>query len=257
MFSVRVTTPNHGDTQLHMMLVNLVVTGLLAWQFGGDYVVIFVASTLLHLLIEVGLAVTGIRKGRVLVYGYVLPRSVDALVRAMTEGPGFCVPAFFVADQVAAGNGVQAAATAAVVIGLGSLYMGWADRQGVARLAPDQEPVFSRRAMTRPGAVMLLSAVNTIALFALFSMPEPMRTHAFTYVASYALLVMLFYLINYNLGVRMVQIHDADTKEWVQPGPAFQAAALTYDSAYEMGLLLSAAYWVTAYLGLFQYLTLP
>jgi len=87
-------------------------------------------------------------------------------------------------------------------------------------------------------------------------MPDPYRLHGFTYVLSYALLAMLYYLFNYNFGVRMVQLYDADTQEYTTPGPLFQATALTYDCAYEMALLISPAYWVTYYLGGFQFTTL-
>jgi len=256
MYSVRKTTHWHGDTQANMMVVNIVITGLLIWQFGSDYAVIFCSSALLHLVIEVGLAASGIRKGEVSVYGWKLPRAVDSVVRATVEGPAFCVPSFFVADQVAAGNLALAIGGPAVVVGVLSAYMGLADRRDIARLEPGQQPLMSRRAMTKPGAVMLLALINSLALGALFSIPAPYRAHAFTFVAAYALLVMLFYLINYNLGVRMVQIYDCETKSFTTPGPLFQATALTYDSAYEMGLLISAAYWVTFYLGLFQYATL-
>ena len=114
----------------------------------------------------------------------------------------------------------------------------------------------SRRAMTRPGAVMLLSLLNTGCLTALFLMPDPYRLHGFIYVISYALLAMLYYLFNYNLGVRMVQLYDAKDDAYSTPGPGFQAAALAYDCAYEMALLISPAYWVTFYLGYFTYTTL-
>ena len=110
--------------------------------------------------------------------------------------------------------------------------------------------------MTRPGAVMLLSLLNTICLAALFLMPAPYRTHAFIYLLTYSTLVGIFYLINYNLGVRMVELYDHERKEYTRPGPLFQAAGLAYDSSYEMALLISPAYWVTFYLGFFHYATL-
>jgi hypothetical protein len=255
MYSVRKTTRLHGHTQLYVMLVNVVISGLLIWLCGLDYLVIFCASTLLHLTLELGLGAAGIRKGEVFVYGRKLPRLVDSLVRSVVEGPAFCVPAFFVADQVAAGHYALGIAGTGVLIGFGSLAMGLADRRHLAQLGPN-EVLMSRRAMTRPGAVMLLSLVNTVAIVVLVSMPAPYRAHALTYVAAYILLVMLFYVINYNLGVRFVQLYDDERKEFVTPGPLFQAAGLTYDSAYEMALLISAAYWVSFHLGLFEYATL-
>jgi len=256
MYSVRVITRWHGNTQVHMLLLNLSITGLLIWKFGIDYFVIFCASALLHLILETGLSISGIRKGEVYVYGRKLPRAADALLRALVEGPGFCVPAFFAADQIMAGNVGLGVGFPVVVIGLASLHMGLADRRDVARLGPDEKPQMSRRAMTRPGAVMLLSLINTGCLSALFLMPDPYRLHGFLYVISYALLVILFYIFNYNLGVRMVQLYDAETKTFTTPGPLFQAAGLAYDSAYEMALLISPAYWVTFYLGFFHYTTL-
>ena len=144
----------------------------------------------------------------------------------------------------------------AVVIGLASLYMGLADRRDVGRLGPEEKPQLSRRAMTRPGAVMLLSLINTGCLTALYLMPDPYRAHGFIYVIAYAMLAILFYIFNYNLGVRMVQLYDAENRTFTTPGPIFQAAGLAYDSSYEMALLISPAYWVTFYLGFFHYATL-
>lgn len=256
MFSVRITTRWHGNTQFEMMWVAVLITAVAAWQWGADYLVIFAGSALVHLIIELGLAASGIRKGKVQLYGREVPRLTDSTIRAMLEGPAFCVPAFFVADRVAAGETLQGVVGAGVLVAVASTYMGMADKRHLAQLEPGEEPILSRRAMTRPGAVMLLSLFNTGSLFALFSIPAPYRAHAFTYIAAYGLLVMLFYLINYNLGVRLVELRDEETGAWTRPGPAFQAAALTYDSVYEMGLMVSPAYWGAFYLGLFSYGTL-
>lgn len=256
MFSVRVTTIWHGNTNVHILLVNLAITALLIWQYGIDYLTIFCASALLHLVLELGMAASGIRKGVVYVYGWRLPRLADALLRATVEGPAFCVPAFFIADRMMAGDYLLGILGPVLLIGTASFYLGWADRRDVRRLAPGEEPIYSRRAMTRPGAVMLLSLLNTVCLAALFLMDDPYRLHAFAYLGGYIALVILFYIINYNLGVRMVQLYDAEKQEYTTPGPLFQAAGLTYDSAYEMGVLISPAYWITAYLGLFQFTTL-
>jgi hypothetical protein len=54
----------------------------------------------------------------------------------------------------------------------------------------------------------------------------------------------------------MVEIYDHERGEYTRPSPFFQAAGLAYDSAYEMALMLSPAYWVAFYLGLFQYTTI-
>lgn len=80
--------------------------------------------------------------------------------------------------------------------------------------------------MTRPWAVMLLALINTGCLTVLFLMPAPYRAHAFTYVIAFSLLVMLFFIINYNLGVRMVEIYDNERGGYTSPRPFFQAAAL-------------------------------
>jgi hypothetical protein len=252
MYSVRKTTKWHGNTQVHVLLCVLLMTGLLVWQYGRNYLVIFGASSLLHLIIEVGLSLSGMRKGQVYVYGHKLPRAVDCTLRALVEGPAYCVPAFFVADQVVAGQAAFGIGSAAVVVGAVSLSMALADRRDLRRLGPGEEPIFSRRAMTRPGAVMLLALVNTVCLAALFLMPTPYRMHAFLYVIAYSSMVMLFYFINYNLGVRMVETYDHERGEFVKPGPLFQAAGLAYDSGYEMALLISPAYSVPFYLGLFE-----
>ncbi|MEL6346382.1 MAG: hypothetical protein AAFV53_24940 [Myxococcota bacterium] len=253
MYSVRVTTRWHGDTQIQIFVVNVVVTGLLIWQMGWNYLTIFCASTLLHLVIETGLALSGIRKGTVYVYGVRLPRWADVALRATVDGPGLCVPAFLAADLITSGNVLAGVLGTGLLVAAVSLYMGLADRRDLDRLGPNEAPIYSRRAMNRPGAMMLLSLLNTICLAALFLMPAPYRIHAFTYVGAYSLSTMLFYAINYPLGVRYVQLYDCERKEYTTPGPWFQAAGLTYDSAYEMALLISPAYWITFYLGLFQY----
>jgi hypothetical protein len=170
----------------------------------------------------------------------------------MVEGPAFCVPAFFIADQFVAGNTFVGIVGAILLVGIASLYLGLADRYNLRKLGPDEEPLITRRAMTRPKAVMLLALINTGCLTALFLIPAPYRSHAFAYLIAYSFLVLLFYFINYNLGVRMVEIYNHERKEYTTPGPLFQAAGLTYDSAYEMALLISPAYWLTFYLGLFQ-----
>jgi hypothetical protein len=256
MYSVRKYTRGHGNTNLKMLFLNLVVTAVFIWQFGTDYLVIFCSSSILILIIETGLALSGIRKGVVYVYGYKLPRVADLLLRALVDGPAICVPAFFVADQFLAGRIMFGIAGSTLVVGFGSLYMGLADRRDLRRLSPGEEPLVSRRAMTRLGAVMLLALINTGCLTALFLIHTPYRAHAFTYVIAYSLLVMLFYVINYNLGVRMVEIYDYERGEYTMPSHFFQAAGFAYDSAYEMALLVSPAYWVMFYLGLFHYTTI-
>ena len=130
--------------------------------------------------------------------------------------------------------------------------MGMADRRGLRRLKPSEKPVISRRAMTKPWAVMALGVINTGCLAALFMIPEGDRALGFTYVIAYAGAAMLFYLINYNLGVRRVELFDAKSGTYSVPGPFFQAAGLAYDSAYEMALLISPTFWVPFYLGILR-----
>lgn len=256
MYSVRSYTRKHGSTNLNILLVNVVATAALSWQFSIDYLIIFCSSSIIHLIIESGLSLSGIRKGGVYVYGRKLPRSADVVLRSLVEGPAFCIPAFFVADQFMAGQIEVGISFSVLAVGLGSLYMGLSDRRNLRQLGPGDEPLLSRRAMTRPGAVMLLALINTGCLTAMFLMPAPFRAHAFTYLIAYSMLVMLFYLINYNLGVRMIEIYDPKRDEYNKPSPFFQAAGLIYDSAYEMALLISPAYWLTFYLGFFHYTTI-
>ncbi len=255
MYSVRKNTIRHGNTLFKILLFNLVVTAVLIWQFGINYLVIFCSSIIIHLIIETPLALSGLRKGVVYLYGRKMPRVADLFLRALVEGPGVCVPAFFVADQFLAGRIVIGIAGAALVMGIAALYMGLSDRRDLRRIAPGEEPLVTRRAMTQPGVVMLVALINTGSLAALFLMPAPYRAHAFTYLIAYSGLVMLFYFINYNLGVRMVEIYDHERGEFTKPGPFFQTAALAYDSTFEMGLMVSPAYWVMFYLGVFQYTT--
>lgn len=256
MYSVRITTTRHGSTYLNMLAVNVLVTGLLTWRFGIDYLTIFSASGLLVTLIEVGLALSGLRKGATYVRGHRLPWLANAVLHGFVDGPGFCVPAYFVADQLMAGEYALGIVGGGVVVGLASLYMGLADWWHLRRLGPDEEPVVSRRAMTKPKAVVLLALLNATCLTAILLMPAPYRTHALVYLAAYSLMVMLFYLINYQLGVRMLQRYDREQETFTTPGPLVQALGLTFDSAYEMALLLSPAHWACFYLGLLEFSTL-
>lgn len=252
MYSVRKTTIMHGNTNLTVLIYILIITSILIWQFGKNYLVIFCSSALLHMIIETGLSISGIRKGKVYIYGRELPRAADVVLRSLVEGPAFCVPAFFVADQFQRGNALVALAGSIIVVGIASFYLGWMDRSHIRKLATDERPLISRRAMTKPGAVILLAFINSGCIAAFFLIPETYRAHAFTYLFAYSGLVLLFYFINYNLGVRYIDLYDAEKKEFYQPGLKLQVAGLTYDSAYEMALLVSPAYWLTFYLGLFS-----
>lgn len=253
MYSVRITTKRHGNTNINILFFNLIITAVLIWQFGFDYLVIFCSSSILHLIIETGLALSGLRRSVVYAYGFKLPLAAEILLRSMVEGPAFCVPAFFVADQLMKGEILIGVTGAIIVVGLASLYMGLADRHHLRMLRPGEEPLVTRRAMTRPKAMMFLALVNTVCLTAMLLMPMPFRMHALIYLIAYSVFVILFYFINYNLGVRIVEIYDHERKEYKMPGPLFQAAGLTYTSVYEMALLITPAYWATFYLGFFHY----
>lgn len=252
MFSVRKTTKWHGNTNLAVLLINIIITWILFFNYGSNYLVIFCSSLLLHLIIETGLAVSGIRKGNVYAFGKKLPRVIDILLKASVEGPAFCVSAFFVADSFENGNELFSVITAVVVVGLASLYMGLSDKKSIENLKPADKPVISRRAMTKPKAVMLLALINTCCISAMFMIPNEDRLHAFTYLFAYAGLVLLFYFINYNLSVRYIEMYNPITDTYTKPKLGIQIAGLTYDSAYEMALLVSPAYWLTYYLGFFS-----
>lgn len=253
MYSVRKNSKGHGTTYFKIALGNIVMTAVLTWQYGTDYLTIFCASSILLVIIETPMTLGGIRKGTLYVFGHKLSKIADIILRALVDGPTICVPAFFVADQFVAGNLYTGMTLGILVVGLGSIYVGISDRRDLNRLTTDEKPMKSRRAMTSPVPIMVLTLINTSCLIFIFLIPAPYRAHAVAYIISYSLLVLLFYFINYNLGVRMIEIYDPESKEYRQPGPLFQAAAFTYDSAYEMALVLSPAYWVTYYLGLFQY----
>lgn len=252
MYSVRETTKWHGNTNLVVLLINIVVTAVLYFNYGSNYLVIFCSSMLLHFIIESGLAVSGIRKGNVYVFGKKLPQAIDTLLKASVEGPAFCVSAFFVADSFENGNELFSLITAVIVVGLASFYMGLSDKKNIANLKIGDIPVISRRAMTKPKAVMLLALINTCCISAMFMIPNEDRSHAFTYLFAYAALVLLFYFINYNLRVRYIEMYDPITNTFTKPGLGIQIAGLIYDSAYEMALLVSPAYWLTFYLGFFN-----
>lgn len=253
MYSVRKTTKKHGSINIHILAVNLLITSFLIYKFGINYLTIFCSSSILHLIIETGLAASGMRKGEVFLYGYRLSKPAELLLRSMVEGPAFCVPAFFVADQYMTGQLTVGITLAIIVVGLASFYMGYSDRRDIRSLNSKEAPLISRREMTRPLAVIFLALINTICLIAIFLIPQPKIAHAVVYILSYSLLVMLFYLINYQLGVRLIERYDHENKTYYKPGTFYQIAGLTYDSAYEMALLVSPAYWVTFYLGLFHF----
>lgn len=252
MHSVRITTKWHGNANLYILAFNLLVTSLLIWNFGINYLVIFLSSSILHILIESGLTISGIRKGRTYVNGIMLPRILEILLRSFVEGPAFCVPAFFIADQFLIGNYFFSLTASVIIVGAASLYLAFSDKRNYKRAKNSSDAIISRRAMTSPKAVMLLALINTACLIAIFSIQSENRTHALIYLLSYSAFVLLFYFIHYNFNVRFIEIYDPIKQEFSKPGVLMQIAGLTYDSAYEMALLVSPAYWVVYYLGGFQ-----
>lgn len=141
---------------------------------------------------------------------------------------------------------------AAFVVGMASFYLGWFDRKHQREVQDASELVISRRAMSKPRSMILLALLNVLSLYALFAIPTPDRTHVFTYILSYAGFVLLFYFINYNLGVRYIERWNEHTHSFEKPKRLVQFLGLVYDSAYEMTLLISPAYWLSYYFGFFH-----
>jgi hypothetical protein len=251
MYSVRLTTKAHGITTVHLFVFILALTIWLIGAFGWNYLVIFLASSMVHVLIETGLFLSKIRKGDMYYGQFKLPKALEILLRSMVEGPAFCVPAYFIADQFNQAHFTLAIIAAILVVGTASFYLGWFDRKHKNEVKNPSDLIISRRAMSKPKGMMLLAFINSLCLLAIVFLPPERHAHAFTYYFSYAGLVLLFYFINFNLGVRYIETYDPETKSYVKPSLGMQIAGLTYDSTYEMTLLISPAYWLTFYLGFF------
>jgi hypothetical protein len=252
MYSVRKTTIYHGNANFYVLLFILLLTSLLIINFGKNYLIIFLSSGLLHVILETAVTLTGVRKGHGYLFGKKLHRAPEILLRSFVEGPALCVPAFFVADQYIQGNTALAFVGSTTIVGLASLYLAVSDNVQLKKAGKEGEMI-SRRAMTNPKSVMLLALLNTFCLSMLFLIPLESRGLAFMYLLAYSTFVLSFYFINYNFGVRYVEIYDPETKEYRKPGALMQAAGLSYDSVYEMALLISSAFWVPFYLGLFEF----
>jgi hypothetical protein len=252
MYSVRKTTIHHGNSNFYVLLVILIMTALLIINFGKNYLIIFLSSGVLHVILETAITLTGVRKGHGYLFGKKLHRAPEILLRSFVEGPALCVPAFFVADNYVKGNMTLAFLGGIAIVGLASLYLAVSDTVQLKKAGADGE-IISRRAMTNPKSVMLLALLNTFCISMVFLIPLDSRGLAFIYLLAYSTFVLLFFFINYNFGVRYVVLYDPETKEYRKPGPLMQAAGLSYDSAYEMALLISPAFWVPFYLGLFEF----
>lgn len=252
MYSVRLTTKAHGKTTFHLFLFIATLTSCLVYAYGWNYGVIFVASTFVHVFIESGLFLSKLRKGDVYYGSFKLPKMLEIFLRSMVEGPAFCVPAFFIAEQLKIGNGGFAIVGSTIVVGLASFYLGWFDRKHKNEVRSENELIISRRAMNQPKSLMLLALINSICLTVIVLLPVEQKAHALAYFSAYAGFVLLFYFINYNLGVRYIEVDHPEKKSFVRPQLGMQVAGLVYDSAYEMTLLISPAYWLSYYLGFFQ-----
>ena len=95
MYSTRKITPNHGNHQFTVLIVNIIIVSIFAAKYGSDYLVIYFSSGILLTMLEFILVLRGARKSTVTVYGKQLSPFVDCLLRAFVEGPGLCLPAFF------------------------------------------------------------------------------------------------------------------------------------------------------------------
>jgi hypothetical protein len=252
MFSVRKTTKFHGNANFIVLIYILLITSILITFYGINYLVIFLSSSLLHLLIETGLTISNIRKGSTYLYGRKLSKPSEIILRSFVEGPAFCVPAFFIADQFIAGNVLPALTSATFIVGIAAFYLAYSDNFQLRKIKTDEDVIISRRAMTKPKSVMLLALINTICISMMFLIPLDSRYHAFAYLLSYSLFVVLFYFINYNMRVRYIELYDPETMSYKKPGVLMQVSGLLYDSAYEMSLLISPAYWIPYYMGGFS-----
>jgi hypothetical protein len=252
MFSVRKTTKFHGNANFIVLIYILLITSILITFYGINYLVIFLSSSLLHLLIETALTISNIRKGSTYLYGRKLSKPSEIILRSFVEGPAFCVPAFFIADQFIAGNVLPALTSATFIVGIAAFYLAYSDNFQLRKIKTDEDVIISRRAMTKPKSVMLLALINTICISMMFLIPLDSRYHAFAYLLSYSLFVVLFYFINYNMRVRYIELYDPETMSYKKPGVLMQVSGLLYDSAYEMSLLISPAYWIPYYMGIFS-----
>jgi len=251
-YSVRQTTIKHGDANFHILLYIIFITSLLVFYFGKNYLIIFLSSGAVHFIIESLLTITGIRKGRTFLFGKQLPRLAEISLRSLVEGPAFCVPAYFIADQFKNGNFATITLLGGIIVGLASLYSALSDNYYVKKYISTDKIITSRRAMSKPKAFIALVLINSFFLFLITQLPNVAFHHGTIYLISYACFVLLFYFINYNLGVRYIEMYDSKKDEYRKPGVFYQAVGLFYDSVFEMTLFISPAYLIPYYLGLFN-----
>lgn len=253
MYSTRKITPKHGNHQVTVLIVNIIIVSIFTAKYGNDYLTIYFSSGILLTMLEFILVLRGARKSTVTVYGKKLSPFVDCLLRAFVEGPGLCLPAFFLADQCFAGNYFWGIALPTFIIGVGAIFSGLRDKRDIE----NGEPVsFSRRKMTKAGVVMTVAFVDLICLSSLFLMDDPYKKHAFCFLFGFFYLMQLFFFINAVLGVRMIQRYDEEKKEFYNSGKPFAIIAFTYDAVFEMALLNLPYYLIPYALGLFTYATI-
>jgi hypothetical protein len=250
MFSVRLTTTRHTETNLYVLGFILFTVSVLTY-FDVVYSFIFLSSTLFHVIIESGLYLAKIRKGDQFFRARKLPKPLEILIRSGVEGPAFCVPAFYIANHRLSSFLFLHVIGVICIVGAASFFLGWFDRKHAKTVNKD-EIIVSRRAMTKPKGVMLLALINSICILVIMTLPDKQAPHAYVYFASYAGLVLLFYFINYNLGVRYIELYNAAQNSYERPPLAMQISGLIYDSAYEMTLLISPVYWAAYYIGVFS-----
>lgn len=250
MYSTRKFTPKHGNHQLTVLIVNIIIMVVFTARYGTDYLVIYLSSGMLLTMLEFLLVLRGARKGTVTVYGKQLSPFTDCLLRAFVEGPGLCLPAFFMADHLFTKSYVVGIGIPTFIIGVGALFSGLRDKRDIK---DGEEVRFSRRKMTKAGVVITVAFIDLICLSSLFLMDEPFKTHGFYFLFSFFYLMQLFFFINAVLGVRMIQRYDEDKKEFYTAGPVFSAIAFTYDAVFEMALLNLPYYLIPYAFGLFKY----
>jgi hypothetical protein len=205
-------------------------------------------------MLEFGLLITGARKSTVYLFGKQLPKLTDSGIRAFVEGPGMCLPSFFMADQIMQGNVVFGTVASCVFMTIMALYSSIMDRVSLSKLKPDEKPIWSRRKMNREGVVMGVAFIDLVSLSLMFNIPDTVaRHHAFYFALSFFILMQLFFFINYAFGVRMIQRDDPETGKIYTPGPLFVILGFTYDSACEMSLLNMPYYLLPCFLGYFSY----
>lgn len=222
--------------------------------YGKNFLVMYLASGLGLWILEFGLSLTGARKSTVYLFGKQLPHFIDSGIRAFVEGPGMCMLSFLATDYVMEGNYTMAILVPGGILAILALYSGIMDRVSLSKLKPGEQPIYSRRKMTRAGVVMGVAFLNLACLIGMFLIPDRVaQKHAILFCISFFFLMELFFWINYFLGVRMIERFDEEKQQFYTPGIGFEIMGFTYDSIFEMALLNMPYYLIPCYLGLFSY----